>query len=122
MQKQIAVFGNGSTGSTYALWLSETQDPNSAPVVLLGSEGEFKAVATSVLEFCRLLGCGYDELDMDDLSAPPKFWNETERFRDWIYHELHITSPRTGAEISGAANSHSSTFADWVTKWQDANL
>lgn len=122
MQDQIAVFGNSSTGSTYALWLSQTKNANEAPVVMLGAEGEFKALATSSAEFCRLLGCGYDELEWDDLSAPPKCWAETKRLRDWIQQHLQITSPKTGHEIAAAASGYTTPFAEWVTKWQNANL
>ncbi len=81
-QRQIAVLGNGSTGSTYALWLTHASSADDAPVVLLGSEGDFKVLAESPIEFCKLLGCGYDELEWDDLSTKPKCWEESRHLRE----------------------------------------
>ncbi|MDP6444265.1 MAG: hypothetical protein QF805_10790 [Pirellulaceae bacterium] len=89
---------------------------------MLGSEGELKALATSAHEFTRLLGCGYDELEWDDLSATPACWNETAPLRNWLQQQLQITSPTTGVDIATAANIYSAPFADWVTQWQNANL
>ncbi|PQO45049.1 hypothetical protein [Blastopirellula marina] len=122
MQNQIAVFGNGSTGSIYALWLAQTTDADRAPVVMLGSEGDFKALATSPLEFCRLLGCGYDELDWDNLSSEPECWDEASPLRHWLQQNLQLSIPRTGAEIAAAAAEITPPFAEWVTKWQEKNL
>ncbi len=79
MQRQIAVFGNGSTGSTYALWLTHEPDPDGAPVVVLGSEVDFKDLAESPTAFCRLLCCGYGERAWDDLALSPACWKEAQR-------------------------------------------
>ena len=68
-RRQVAIFGRGSTGSSYALWLVPNANPDQAPVVLFGSEGEFIVLASNAFEFCRLLGLGYDEVESDDL--PP---------------------------------------------------
>ena len=122
MQRQIAVFGKGSTGSTYALWLTRNPDPEDAPVVLLGSEGDFLVLALNSCEFCRLLGCGYDELEWDDLSQPPQLWAETGMLRNWLSKTLNVTSPATGGDIVKEANDQYPDFRKWVTKWQAANL
>jgi hypothetical protein len=64
-QRQVAIFGRGSTGSSYALWLVPNTNPDKAPVVLFGSEGEFIVLASNALEFCQLLGLGYTEVEYD---------------------------------------------------------
>ena len=122
MQRQIAVFGNGSTGSTYALWLTHSPDPANAPVVLLGSEGDLKVLAESPVEFCRLLGCGYDELEWDDLSTAPTCFDETASFREWIADKLGLDFPATGDSIAQRAAERFPGFSDWVTVWQNGNL
>ncbi len=122
MQRQIAVFGNSSTGSSYALWLTHASDPAEAPVVMLGSEGDFKVLAESPAAFCQLLTCGYDELEWDDLSSTPTCADETRPFRQWISDKLALDSPATGEAISQRAAEQFPGFADWVTAWQDENL
>lgn len=122
MKEQFAVFGNGSTGSTYALWLRETRNSEKAPVVLLGSEGDFLVLATNADEFCRLLGCGYDELEWDDLTQPPLYWAETSALRDWLKIRCNFDFPATGDEIVKTAQKRYPDFGDVVRKWQDDNL
>lgn len=121
MQQQFAVFGRGSTGSTYALWLRDTQDASAAPVVVLGSEGEFLVLATDCREFCRLLGCGYDELEWDKLTEPGKKWNETQPLRDWLAEKMSLDFPATGEAIVAAAKAKHPDFAQYVTAWQNAH-
>jgi len=122
MKEQFAVFGNGSTGSTYALWLRETRNSEQAPIVLLGSEGEFLVLATNADEFCRLLGCGYDELEWDNLTQPPQHWAETSGLRDWLKSRCNFNFPSTGEEIVKTAQERYPDFGDVVRKWQDDNL
>lgn len=122
MKDQFAVFGNGSTGSTYALWLRETRNSEQAPVVLLGSEGDFLVLATNADEFCRLLGCGYDELEWDDLTQPPKYWEETSVLREWLKTKCNLSFPATGEAIVNSAQKLYPDFGDVVRKWQDDNL
>jgi hypothetical protein len=121
-RRQVAVFGKGSTGSSYALWLVPTSDPDEAPVVLFGSEGEFKVLASNAFEFCRLLGQGYDEVECDDLSKPPSHWAETERLRDWLADRFPIDFPATGAAIARAARKQHPGFSNWMLSWQAENL
>lgn len=122
IQRQIAVFGNGSTGSTYALWLTHSANPDDAPVVVLGSEGDFKVLAESPAQICQLLACGYDELEWDDLSTTPTCHDETTPFRQWIADKLGLDCPSTGASIAQRADDRFPGFADWVTAWQNGNL
>lgn len=122
MTAQFAVFGNGSTGSTYALWLRENRNPEQAPVVLLGSEGDFLVLARNADDFCRLLGCGYDELEWDDVTQPPQHWTETQALRHWLTNRCKLNFPITGDEIVRAARERYPDFGDVVRKWQDDNL
>ena len=122
MQHQFAVFGRGSTGSVYALWLREGTEADKAPVVVLGSEGEMLVLATNCSEFCRLLGCGYDELEWDDLTKPSPEWEAAQPLRDWLKARLNMDCPRTGEDIVAAATRQYPDFEDFVRQWQDANL
>ena len=106
MQRQIAVFGNGSTGSTYVLWLAKNQNPEEAPIVVLGSEGDFIVLATNAIQFCRLLGCGYNEFKWDDLSVKSENCTEAQKLRDWLTTKLGLDIPMTGAEIAAVAQDN----------------
>lgn len=122
MQQQFAVFGRGSTGSVYALWLRDNLDTELAPVIVLGSEGELLVLATNSLEFCRLLGCGYDELEWDDLTQKASGWNATQPLRNWLATNLSIDCPPTGDSIVSAAKQQFSGFPDFIQQWQRENL
>jgi hypothetical protein len=104
------------------LWLTPNADPDQAPVVLFESEGQFKVLAANALQFCRLLGCGYDEVESDDLSQPPKEWNETVPLRNWLSERFTIDFPATGVEIDRTANEQHPGFRRWMEDWQAANL
>ena len=95
-QRQVAIFGRGSTGSSYALWLVPNANPDEAPIVLFGSEGEFIVLASNAFEFCRLLGLGYLEVESDDLTTPPSAWVEAAGLRDWLAERFSIDFPETG--------------------------
>jgi hypothetical protein len=122
MEMRFAVFGKGSTGSTFALWLTDDLDAEEAPVIVLGSEGDFVVLAENVLEFCRLLGCGYDEVEAEDLSKAPSLAKETEPLRKWFAEHLAIKSPKNGKAIVSAAKKRYPKFAQHVSAWQKANL
>jgi len=115
-RRQIGIFGRGSTGSSYAIWLTNSPDADEAPVVVLGSEGEFLALATSPLEFCRLLGCGYDELEWADFAGAPKYWEETDRLRQWLKTKLGLDISQTGKETVTAAAGAQEAFRRWMAE------
>jgi hypothetical protein len=121
-RRQVAIFGRGSTGSSYALWLVPTENPDEAPVVLFGSEGEFIVLASNALEFCRLLGLGYDEVEYDDLAAPPAEWAETAGLRGWLAARFPIDFPATGEAIARAARERHPGFGEWMRRWQAEHL
>ncbi|MBL9082813.1 MAG: hypothetical protein JNK76_13450 [Planctomycetales bacterium] len=121
-RSQVAIFGRGSTGSSYALWLVPTSDPENAPVVLFGSEGEFLVLAPNAFEFCRLLGLGYTEVESDDLSKPPAEWNETGKLRSWLAERFAMDFPATGEKIAHEARERHTGFAKWMNDWQAEHL
>ena len=121
MQRAFAVFGRGSTGSIYAVWLRDGSNIELCPVVVLGSEGELLVLATDSLQFCRLLGCGYNELEWDDLTLPSPEWDDTKPLRDWLAKHMKIDFPETGAEIVSAAQQKHIDFQGFVQSWWDAN-
>lgn len=121
-RRQVAIFGCGSTGSSYALWLVPNANPDKAPVVLFGSEGDFMVLASNAFEFCRLLGLGYNELEWDDLAAPPDEWAESAGLRQWLTARFNIDFPPTGDEIARVAREKFPDFGDWMREWQDTHL
>ena len=120
MQNRFAVFGRGSTGSVYALWL-QGRDPNNSPIVVLGSEGELLVLATDAIQFCRLLGCGYDELEWDNLTEPSPAWGDTKILREWLGERFEIEFSKTGENIVDAAKKRYPNFTSFVQSWFDAN-
>ncbi|QDT34800.1 hypothetical protein [Thalassoglobus polymorphus] len=121
MQNRFAVFGRGSTGSVYAIWLQDHGNADASPVVVLGSEGELLILATDSKEFCRLLGCGYDELEWDDISQPSPGWDDTKPLREWLASRFDIDFPTTGKQIVDVARDRYPDFSQFVQSWWDAN-
>lgn len=121
-RSQVAIFGRGSTGSSYALWLVPNPNPDEAPVVLLGSEGDFVVLASNAFEFCRLLGVGYGEVESDDLSALPTESAETAGLRKCLAERFGIDFPATGEDIARIARERHPRFGEWMRAWQAANL
>ncbi len=121
-RNKVAIFGRGSTGSSFALWLVPIANPDEAPVVLFGSEGEFIVLASNAFEFCRLLGVGYNEVESDDLATPPSESTETQGLRDWLADRLRIDFPATGEAIARTARERHPEFGEWMRSWQAANL
>lgn len=116
-QRQVAIFGRGSTGSSYSLWLESTPNPDQAPVVLFGSEGELIVLASNAFEFCRLLGLGYSEVEYDDLTVPPAEWAETAGLRAWLAERFQIDFPQTGKQIAEAGREQQPNFIAWIERW-----
>ena len=121
MQRQFAVFGRGSTGSVYALWLRDGRDVDNSPVIVLGSEGELLVLAVNPREFCRLLGCGYDELEWDDLSQPAAEWENTRRLREYLCERLGLSFQMTGESIVLEARDQYPDFASDIEAWWHTN-
>lgn len=122
MQNKFAVFGRGSTGSVYAFWMIAGNDSGNAPVVVFGSEGECLVLATNPWEFCRLLACGYDELEWDDLDQPSPTSDGAQPLRDWLKKHLTMEFPTTGVSIVSLAKELYPEFCKFVRDWHDANL
>lgn len=121
MQDRFAVFGRGSTGSVYAIWLQDDANATSSPVVVLGSEGDLLVLATDSAEFCRLLGCGYNEVEWEDLTKPSPEWDDTKRLRDWLGGRFNMDFPKTGELIVAAAHKRYPDFPAFIQTWWEAN-
>lgn len=121
MQRRFAVFGRGSTGSVYAIWLRDGTDVDSSPVIVLGSEGESLVMAANSLEFCRLLGCGYNELEWDDLTQPSPESDDAQPLREWLDSRFDIDFPARGDEIVSAARTQCPNFSAFIQTWWDMN-
>jgi hypothetical protein len=74
------------------------------------------------MEFCRLLGLGYNELEYDDLAAPPAEWDETADLRHWLAERHGIDLPSTGDAIARTARERHPGFGEWMRARQAANL
>ena len=121
MQRRFAVFGRGSTGSVYAIWLRDGTDVDSSPVIVLGSEGELLVLAANSMEFCRLLGCGYNELEWDDLTQPSPEYDDAQPLREWLDSRFDIDFPVNGDKIVSTARTRYPDFSRFVQSWWDAN-
>lgn len=115
VSQKFLPFGRGACGDVYALWLHSPEvQPDTAPVVMFGSEGELPVLASSALEFCRLLCLGYSEIGLDDPSSTPRDFDETEPFRQFMIGRYGYTLPETAAPIMSAAMASAPSFADFV--------
>jgi hypothetical protein len=79
---RFRVFGQEGSGGLYAFWLREGRQPPDAPIVLLGSEGETRVIASNEDEFLALLACDIADLGMydDEPSGSP----DHERYLAWL--------------------------------------
>jgi hypothetical protein len=82
---RFQVFGQEGSGGLYAYWLSESRRPPEAPIVLLGSEGETRVIASNEDEFLALLACDIAELGMDD--EEPSGSPDHERYMSWLHEQ-----------------------------------
>ncbi len=112
----LAQFGAGSDGSLYCLWRCED---DRMPIVHLGSEGDHCIVlASTPLDFLRLLAIGYDEIGFADLTAPPSVQDAGEtvnpEFQKWVETRFLTTIPSTGVEIVDPAQARERNFQKWI--------
>lgn len=107
-------FGRGATGDVYAVWLTNEPDPERAPVVMFGSEGLLRVLASDSAEFCTLLGVGYKELGNDDESAPPVENEAPRALREFLRKRFQVVPPHTGEEIVRVAAAAHPGFQSWV--------
>lgn len=113
--QQFLPFGRGACGDIYALWLHDSEiRPDTAPVVMFGSEGELAVLASSALEFCRLLCLGYSEIGLDDPASVPCEFEETGPFRQFMMERYAFTLPETAEPIIRAAAGAAPDFAAFV--------
>ncbi|MDO6675018.1 hypothetical protein MK851_12440 [Tenacibaculum sp. 1B UA] len=118
---RFGVFGLGPDGSIYAFWLD---DDGNQKIVHLGSEGDALCIlATSFIDFLRLLAIGYDEIGNADMTKTAYQWNDADDdesvnldFQDWVQTSFKVSIPKTGNEITSTNDSH---FKNWVHKKQD---
>ena len=113
---QLAQFGAGADGSLYCLWRCPD---GSVPIVHMGSEGQYNFVlASSPVDFLRLLAIGYDEIGFADLDAPP-IQDEDDptvnlTFQRWVSDTFNTTIPRAGSEIVAPAQNSHDNFQSWI--------
>ncbi len=68
-RSQVTIFGRGSTGSSYALWLVPNRNPDEAPVVVFGSEGTSSYWRPTPLSSA---GCsGWDTTSWSGMTSQP---------------------------------------------------
>lgn len=79
---RFRVFGQGGSGGLYAYWLREGSQPPDAPIVLLGSDGETRVIASNEDEFLALLACDIADLGMYD--DEPVDSPDHERYLAWL--------------------------------------
>ena len=79
---RFRVFGEEGSGGLYAYWLCEGRRPPDAPIVLLGSEGETRVIASNEDEFLALLACDIADLGMYDNE--PSGSPDHERYLAWL--------------------------------------
>ena len=111
---ELLPFGRGACGDVYSLWLTNQLDPENAPVVMFGSEGELSVLSKNAKEFCMLLCLGYSELGLDDHSKVGDDYGETAGFRDYIQKIYDFKLPNTAQNNITEANTVFPAFSKWV--------
>ena len=112
----LAQFGAGPDGSLYCVWRSPS---GRMAIVHMGSEGQNNFVlASTSIDFLRLLAIGYDEIGFADLDSSPMREdadaNVNPRFQQWVSSTFKVTVPVTGSEIVQPARAENDDFQKWV--------
>jgi hypothetical protein len=117
--QQFLPFGRGACGDVYALWLhSSVVQPGTAPVVMFGSEGELSVLASSPLEFCRLLCLGYSEIGLDHATSIPRDFEKTSPFRHFMIKQYAFALPETAEPIIASGIASAPDFPAFVAASQ----
>ncbi|WP_104042003.1 SMI1/KNR4 family protein [Vibrio hyugaensis] len=112
VESKLVQFGAGPDGSLYCIW---DNDAGGYPIVHMGSEGgELKILASSFVDFLRLLAIGYDEIGFNDLSEPPVEDCSNVEFQTWVEGEFGVDIPSIGSAITEPAEAANPDFAKWV--------
>jgi hypothetical protein len=82
LHSNFAFFIRDPTGGNIGYWLYEGQTIESAPIVLVGSEGELKILADSLDEFLRRLAAGTTEAP--DLDSRENGDAESAELTTWL--------------------------------------
>ncbi len=114
----IAIFGQASDGSSYAVWL---RPDGKLPVIRLDSEWQSNSViASDALEFLRLLAIGYDEIGgYTDHSVPPDGDGRNPEFQTWVRKTFAVTIPKIGDEIITPAVMANDDLQTWIDQLQN---
>lgn len=112
-------FGRGASGDVYLLWLINNISLENAPVVMFGSTGEAKVLASNSLEFCKLLCLGYNEVGLEDHSVPSNKadYEEAKLFREYMITIYSFSLPEIGDEIINKAQKKFPNFENWVESY-----
>jgi len=107
----FGIFGADPDGSLFAIW---KQSSGEEVIVYLNSEGcGNKILASSPLDFIKILSIGYDEIGFDDLSEPPSDEDLINpKFQEWAKSTFKISIPKTGSEINPKWDDNS--FNLWI--------
>jgi hypothetical protein len=106
--EQLASFGRGPDGSSYAIWKAPT---GGFPVVYLDSEGDSYALATDFDQFLRLAVAGDEEEDEE----------RNPDFLDWV-RDQGLTVPESRDDVTDAAGIAYPDFPGWCEEAAEGTL
>lgn len=116
----FALFINMPDGGAAGLWLKDDQNPNTAPMVLLSSEGEFVTLAPNFA--CFLFRLSMQQFDEDTFEADFLPYEDdvdrTDALGDWL-----IKHPDAAQPIADQNRHDFSNYDDGkAAKWLEAYL
>jgi len=112
VEKQLGQFGAGPDGSLYCVWDDEK---GGYPIIHMGSEGqENKILASSFVDFLRLLAIGYGEIGFEDMASSPEENESNPTFQAWVKETFHVSIPNCGVEITNQAQEAKPDFQEWI--------
>ncbi len=116
---KVLGFGIDGVGSVYGLWLCNNDNPEDAPVVYLGSEGEGSGViASTLVEFLSILATNRDWEPFDKAFTDPEESNEEEnkKFRMWLEGKFQIKPAKNPLQIVKKSRKSFPDFMKWAGK------
>jgi hypothetical protein len=114
LRKEFALFLHLPEGSTVGAWYRAGDDPARAPIVVLGSEGQYEVLAESLQALLAKIALQrFEDRWSDFLPHEDVEEDATDDLADWL-------AKRLGVEDLGALAETSSPppdFGGWMEKW-----
>lgn len=113
LRNELALFFHLPEGSAVGAWCQPSMTLESAPIVVLGSEGQHEVLAPNLAGLLARIALQCFEDRWSDFAPHEDGDDCTAELGDWLKRRLRLDS----LDSIAIAPPDSSTFAGWLDKW-----